>query len=223
MAGNAVAADIVLIVAMAYDRVIGHQNRLPWRIPEDLRRFKATTMGHPLVMGRRTFASIGKPLPGRTNIVVTRQADYPAPPGVLVAHAPSEAFHIGAGLGPRVYVIGGADVYATAIPHAREILATFVYHRFPGDAFFPALDAAWHIASREDFASGQSSPPRLEGSFVRLVRGREGDDGCALCGVRSGQGAPRGGGATQPSQWDAGFARMLSALAEAPSEARPRA
>lgn len=211
-------ADIVPIVAMAYERVIGFQNRLPWRIPEDLRRFKATTMGHPVVMGRRTFESIGKPLPGRANIVVTRQQGYAGPSDVHLASSPQEAFRIGAGLAKRVFVIGGAQLYAAALGHAREILATFVYHGFPGDAFFPALDAAWHVASREDFESRESSlrPEPLYGSFVALVRSQP-EDGCALCRVRASlEPLPRARQG-ESSPWDTGFARLVAALAQAPS------
>lgn len=205
-------ADVVLIVALAPGRVIGAGGRLPWKLPEDLKRFKESTMGHPLVMGRKTFESLGRPLPGRTSIVVTRRADAPVPEGVRVARSPLEGLRLAASLDRRVFVIGGAELYAGALPHATEVLATLVYHPFPGDAFFPRLDAGWHVASRDDLASARSSlqPATLDYSVVRLVR-RSGDDGCALCRLRAGQAVPM---PRQPTPWDLGFARLLADLAE---------
>lgn len=198
--------DIVPIVAVAYDRVIGFENRLPWKLPADLRRFKETTMGHPVVMGRKTFESIGRPLPGRTCIVVTRQDGYRAPEGVLLARTPREAFEAAARLDRRVFVIGGAELYASALPHATEVLATLVYHRFRGDAHFPALGPAWHVASREDFEGALAGGEPLPCSFVRLVRAG-GADGCALCLVHEGKAVASG------SRWDDGLAEVLAALA----------
>ena len=171
---------------MAHDRVIGAGGRLPWHLPEDLRRFKQTTMGHPLIMGRKTFAAIGKPLPGRTSIVVTRQPGFVAPPGVQVAASPEEALRQAAALDPRVFVIGGGEVYAALLPGATEILATLVDHAFAGDTRFPALGPEWHLASREDGVSaapsGGAGPLRFR--FARLVRG-PGGDGCDLCVARA--------------------------------------
>lgn len=194
-------AEVVPIVAIAHDRVIGAQNKLPWKLSEDLKRFKATTMGHPILMGRKTFESIGRPLPGRANIVVTRQTHYRVPPGVLVAPTPEEALRAAAGLSARAFVIGGAQLYAATLPQATEILATFVYASYAGDAFFPPLDAGWHVASRED----AQSPEGLRFSFVRLARGDRADD-CAFCRVRAGAWKPQ-------EPWDAGLARVLADLA----------
>ena len=210
------AADIVPIVAVAYQRVIGIENRLPWRLPEDLRRFKATTTGHPIVMGRKTWESIGRPLPGRTNIVVTRQADYPVPPGVRLSPSPEEAFRLGAGLGAQVFVIGGRELYAAALPLAARIDATLVYRAFPGDAHFPALGPDWHLAAREDFESAQPADGPLRGSFVRLER-RAAADACALCLVRAGRPL-----AAAPSPWESGLELALRDLV-APTGAPPAA
>ena len=202
--------DLVPIVAIAYDRVIGFENRLPWRLPADLRRFKEATMGHPVVMGRRTFESIGRPLPGRPNIVVTRQAGFAVPEGVRVATSPEDAFRLAAGLDRRVFVIGGERVFEAALPRAREVLATLVYHPFRGDAFFPPLGPGWHVAAREDDAGAQADGSPLRFSFVRLRRG-EGDDGCALCRARRGLPAEGAG------PWDEGLGRALAGLvAQAP-------
>lgn len=201
-------ARVIAIVAIAFDRVIGARSGLPWRLPEDLRRFKRTTIGHVVVMGRKTFASIGKPLPERTNIVVTRQAGFAAE-GVLVARSPLEALQLGARASRQVFVIGGAEVYAATLDDAHEVRATLVYGAFEGDAFFPPLDAAWHLASRED-----SEGEGLRYSFVTLRRGAA-PDGCVLCRLREGAPVP------EETPWDAGLARALRDLARVP--ARPRA
>ena len=111
---------IVLLAAMSENRVIGRENRIPWHLPADLKRFKATTTGHHLIMGRRTFESIpGKPLPGRTSIVLTRRPEY-RPQGVLVAHTLDEALGLCAG-DEEVFVIGGEEIYRLALPRADEI------------------------------------------------------------------------------------------------------
>lgn len=211
--------DVVPIVAMAQGRVIGVRNGLPWRIPEDLRRFRRLTTGHPIVMGRKTFDSIGRPLPERTNIVVTRRADREAPEGVLLAGSLDEAFDVAARHGRTAYVIGGGEVYRAALPHARAIEATLVYHAFEGDAFFPALDAAWHLAAREDGLSQQTAIPGepIHYSFTRLVRGVDCDD-CALCRARGGRALSHAAAAKPP--WDAGLERLLpTMLAPAPAKA----
>lgn len=128
---------IALIVAMAEDRVIGRDNTLPWRLSSDLKRFKALTMGCPIIMGRKTFDSIGRPLPGRRNVVLSRQADL-AIDGVEVMGSLTEALAIDA---PRLFVIGGADIYAQALPRATHIYLTQVSARVDGDARF--ADVSW--------------------------------------------------------------------------------
>jgi len=153
-----------LIVARARNGVIGDRGALPWKLPEDLAHFKHTTMGHAVVMGRKTWESIGRALPGRRNIVVTRNAQWRAP-GVEVASsledarrkctAPQDA---GAGNAPAaetdVFVIGGAELYAQALrQHVDTIFLTEIDADFQGDARFPALDPArWQERSREHFA-----------------------------------------------------------------------
>lgn len=129
--------DVALIVAMAGDRVIGRDNTLPWRLSSDLKRFKALTMGCPIIMGRKTFDSIGRPLPGRRNVVLTRQADL-AIDGVEVLSSLDAALSIDA---PRLFVIGGADIYAQALPRATHIYLTQVSASVDGDARF--ADVAW--------------------------------------------------------------------------------
>lgn len=134
---------IVLVAAMANDRVIGIDNTLPWHLPEDLKHFKAVTLGKPVIMGRKTFDSIGRPLPGRLNIVITRQTDWQHD-GVTVAHSLPDAL-ARAGDAPEVCIIGGANLYAQALPLADAMALTHIALDIAGDACFPAWDAQqWH-------------------------------------------------------------------------------
>jgi dihydrofolate reductase len=137
-----------LIVAVARNGVIGKNNRLPWHIPEDLKRFRALTMGHHILMGRRTWESIGRPLPGRTSVVITRDPNYSAP-GALVAHSLSAALAACAA-DAEAFVIGGAEIYREALPHADRVYLTEVMADYPGDVWFPALGAEWREISREE-------------------------------------------------------------------------
>jgi dihydrofolate reductase len=140
---------VVLVVAVADNGVIGVDGQLPWRLPPDLAHFKRTTLGHVVVMGRKTFESIGRPLPGRTNVVVTRQRDWSAD-GVLVAASLEEALSLAAGHEGDVMVIGGGEVYAQALPLADAVSLTEVHLSPRGDARFPSLDPAdWREVSRE--------------------------------------------------------------------------
>jgi len=131
-----------LVVAVARNGVIGRDNRLPWRLPDDLAYFKRVTMGHPVVMGRRTWQSIGKPLPGRTNIVVTHDRAFEAP-GCVVAHSLEEAWRA-AGEADEVCVIGGTSLFAETLPLADVIHLTEVEADVEGDTYFPDFDrSAW--------------------------------------------------------------------------------
>lgn len=138
---------VSLIVAMDRDGVIGRDNELPWRLPDDLKRFKALTLGKPLLMGRKTFESIGKPLPGRLNIVLTRSADW-RHEGVVTVHSMDEALQR-AGDASELVVIGGEEIFRLALPLARRIYMTDVQASIEGDARFPAFDrAAWREVER---------------------------------------------------------------------------
>lgn len=145
---------MALIVAAARNHVIGCNNQLPWHLPQDLQHFKSITMGKPIIMGRKTFESIGRPLPGRTNIVITRQAAWAAP-GVQVAHSLASALTLVQGLQPadeqqndEVMVIGGAEIYGHALPLATKVYLTRIAADIEGDAFFPELSAAeWQMIS----------------------------------------------------------------------------
>lgn len=128
-----------LIVAMAQNGVIGRDNALPWHLRQDLRRFKAQTLGKPILMGRKTFESIGRPLPERTNFVLTRDRGWSAA-GVTVAHSVEEALARAAG-SEELVAIGGAEVYRLVLPFARRIYLTHVHADVPGDTYFPEFDA----------------------------------------------------------------------------------
>jgi dihydrofolate reductase len=158
-----------VIVAMAANRVIGHENRLPWHLPADLQHFKQITMGKPILMGRKTYESIGRPLPGRTNIVITRDKNYVAE-GCVVVHSMEEALKAAAD-SEEVMVIGGAEFYRQALPYAVTLYLTIVEGDFEGDAFFPELDdKQWHEVERTDYQPDEKNPHAY--SFVRLERNR---------------------------------------------------
>lgn len=127
-----------LVVAVAENGVIGRDNRLPWRLPEDLAYFKRVTMGHPVLMGRRTYESIGRPLPGRRNLVVTNNRDFSAP-GCIVVHSLEEAWKA-AGDADEVSIIGGTALFQATLPVADRIHLTEVQASVEGDTFFPHFD-----------------------------------------------------------------------------------
>jgi len=140
-------ARVTLIAAVASNRVIGQNGQLPWKIPGDLPRFKRITWGQTLVMGRKTFESIGRALPGRQTFVVTHQLTFDAP-AIEVAHTVDDA--LARVRTPEAFVAGGAEVYAQAFPKAQRLLLTEIDAPFPGDVFFPAFDrSAWTVAHEE--------------------------------------------------------------------------
>jgi dihydrofolate reductase len=159
---------LALIAAVARNGIIGRDGDLPWRIPADLQFFKTTTMGKPMIMGRRTFVSIGKALPGRTNIVLTRSADFTAD-DVEVAADLDQALAIAAGQSTdEVIVIGGGEIYAAALPRADRLYFTEVHIDAEGDVHFPDLDRIqWREVSRDDHPADGDAPAF---SFVTLER-----------------------------------------------------
>lgn len=163
--------EIILVVAAAENGVIGRDNGLPWHIPGDLKRFKTLTVGKPVVMGRKTFDSIGKPLPGRHNIVLTRTPDWSAA-GVTVVANLAEAI-AAAGLNPQaraeqIMIIGGAEIYAQALPIATRIELTRVHLAPDGDALFPPLDPAiWAETARTAVAASDTTPAHDFLTFAR--------------------------------------------------------
>ena len=148
---------ISAIVAMATNRCIGRDNTLPWRLPADLKRFKQLTMGHSLVMGRKTYESIGRPLPGRRIIVLTRQHGY-APEGVQVAHSLEQALELARG--DEVFIAGGADLYRQAMERVRRLYLTRIGRDYEGDTFFPELDlSGWRLVAEEHHPATATEPP----------------------------------------------------------------
>jgi dihydrofolate reductase len=139
---------------MARNRVIGAGGRIPWHLPNELKLFKSLTMGHPIVMGRRTYESIGRLLPGRTTVIVTRQADYRVP-GAIVVHSIAEALDTCKG-SAEIFVIGGAELFRETLPIADRIYLTVVDAEPDGDTFMPAFDRAeWHETRTESFAADE--------------------------------------------------------------------
>ena len=144
---------LTLIAAYADNRVIGDHGAIPWRIPEDFAHFKATTMGGTLVMGRATYDSIGRPLPGRTTIVVTRNQDWTAD-GVLVAHSLDEALALADQQPGEVYVAGGTQIYEQALPRATHQILTEVHLTPDGDAHYPEFDVDFWVETRREARDG---------------------------------------------------------------------
>ena len=158
---------ISMIVAMAANRVIGVNNKIPWRLPRDQQRFKAITMGKPIVMGRKTYESIGRPLPGRHNIVVSWNQSYQAE-GCTVVHSP-EAALAAAGDVEEIVVIGGAYLYEYFLPVSGRLYLTILDESFAGDVFFPELDRAeWHNVLSEIHEPDEKNAYRYQ--FMILER-----------------------------------------------------
>ena len=152
---------------MSENRVIGRNNKLPWRLPADMKHFKRLTMGKPVVMGRKTFESIGGPLSGRTNIVVTRNMQY-HPDDCIIVHSIEEAFDL-AKTSNELMVIGGASFYEQALPLADRMYLTLVHATFSGDALFPQYnEEEWVEVNRSDHESDSENPVAY--SFVEMQR-----------------------------------------------------
>jgi dihydrofolate reductase len=145
---------VSLVVAMARNGVIGRDNAMPWHLPDDLKHFKALTMGKPMLMGRKTFAAIGKPLPGRTSIVLTRNAAWQGQ-GVIAVRSLDEAF-AQAGDAPELCVVGGAEIYRLTLPIAQRIHLTRIHANIEGDTLFPLLDTSqWRETERVEHAADE--------------------------------------------------------------------
>jgi dihydrofolate reductase len=139
-----------ILVAFDENRVIGKNNALIWHIPADLKRFKALTTGHVIIMGRKTFESIGRPLPNRTTVVISRQQDLKIE-GVILAHSVEEAILKAKSISrDDIFIVGGAEIYQLSLPLADQILVTQLHDIFEGDAFFPEISPAiWEVAEQE--------------------------------------------------------------------------
>jgi len=138
--------EIVIIAAVAENGVIGRAGKLPWHIPEDLKRFRQLTLGHPVIMGRKTFESLGKPLAGRTNIVITSQPTY-YHEGAVVACSIEDALERCTG---TVFIIGGSSVFEAALPLADRLELTLIHQVVEGDVYFPPIGSEWEEVSRDD-------------------------------------------------------------------------
>jgi len=159
--------ELSIVVAMAENRVIGKNNQLPWHLPADLRHFKTLTMGKPILMGRKTHESIGRALPGRQNIVVTRQRGYQAE-GCTVAQSVDAALAACANA-DEVMLIGGAQLYRELLPRSTRIYLTLVHAIIPGDTLFPEIDpAVWYETARADHPADEKNAHAF--SFVTLQR-----------------------------------------------------
>ena len=156
---------VSLIVAIANNHVIGVNNTLPWHLPEDLKRFRALTMGHHIIMGRKTYESLGRLLPGRTTVIVTRNKDYGVE-GALIANSLAEAITLCKN-DDEVFVIGGAELYKDALKLANKLYVTQIDLEVQGDAFFPAFDTTeWKETLREVHTSAQG----LSFNYINLEK-----------------------------------------------------
>jgi dihydrofolate reductase len=160
--------QLSLIWAMDENRLIGNNNGLPWYLPADLAFFKRTTMGKPIIMGRKTFESIGRPLPGRQNIVVTRDSSFSAD-GCDIANSIDQAMSLVSQDAPEAMLIGGASLYLQTLEQADALYLTQIHHTFTGDTWFPEIDMKqWIEDFREDFEADEKNiHPH---SFMKYVR-----------------------------------------------------
>lgn len=155
---------ITIIAAIDLNNGIGKNNQLIWHLPADLKRFKSKTTGHHIIMGRKTFESLGKPLPNRTTIVISRNNHFKVPEGCVLVDSLENALKI-ASEDPSPFIIGGAEIYAAAMPIADKLEITLVHHIFEADAYFPIIDLTiWREILREDFKADEKN--KFDYSFV---------------------------------------------------------
>ncbi|MCF7988224.1 MAG: dihydrofolate reductase [Methylovulum sp.] len=162
---------ISIIVAMTHNRVIGLNNLMPWHLPADLKNFKKITLGSPIIMGRKTYESIGRPLPGRSNLIISRNVEF-HPEGSLVFNNLDTALLTASQIAEEVFVIGGADLYAALLPRAETLYITEIAYPFPGDTFFPEWQPEeWLEESRTEV----SFDPDVSFSycFLKLTRSQK--------------------------------------------------
>lgn len=149
---------ISIVVAMDKNRVIGKNNQLPWHLPADLAYFKKVTMGKPIVMGRKTHESIGRALPGRKNIIITRNKNYQAE-GCIVIHSIDAIFNLGLGNDEEICIIGGAEIFQEALIHANRLYITMINNEFEGDTFFPEIaENEWKLTFKEKGPMDEKNP-----------------------------------------------------------------
>jgi dihydrofolate reductase len=160
----------IIIVAKAQNQVIGKDNQLIWRLSDDLKKFKSLTTGHFIIMGRKTFESMGKPLPNRTSVVITRNEKYNVPEGHFLVHSLRDAFNLCEKLEQEtVFVIGGAEIYQQALPLVDELLVSEVHASPKGDAFFPEIDQeVWKKTDVEHYFKNEKN--EFDFDFVRYQK-----------------------------------------------------
>jgi dihydrofolate reductase len=165
---------IKILVACDENRVIGKDNQLIWHLPADLKRFKSLTTGHVILMGRKTYESIGKPLPNRTTIVITRQVDFQAE-GTITAHSVEEAILKAKSLTREdIFIVGGAEIYSLSLALADQLLVTQLHDIFEGDAFFPEISAdTWEIVDRERGVTDEKNPFQYSYITYQKIHGTE--------------------------------------------------
>ncbi len=161
---------ISLIAAMASNRVIGNNNVMPWHLSADLKKFKQITMGSPILMGRKTFESLGRPLPGRTNVILSRNPEYQQE-GCLVLNDIETAIKKGCEIAGEIFVIGGADLYEAILPIADALYLTIINREFQGDTFFPDIDLnEWFEVERENIDDDPDAA--FSYSFLKLEKAK---------------------------------------------------
>jgi len=149
---------ISLIVAIGKNNVIGKDNRIPWRLPADLAYFKKVTTGHTVIMGRKTFESIGKPLPNRRNVIISGNRNYSVD-DCMVCHSIEDALKLSLNNNEEIFVIGGANVYCELLPYAQRLYITSVEEDFEGDTFFPEIDyMQWTLVSKTEGEKNEKNP-----------------------------------------------------------------
>lgn len=165
---------IKILVACDENRVIGKDNQLIWHLPADLKRFKSLTTGHVILMGRKTYESIGKPLPNRTTIVITRQVDFQAE-GTITAHSVEEAILKAKSLTREdIFIVGGAEIYSLSLALADQLLVTQLHDIFEGDAFFPEISSdIWEIVDRERGLTDEKNPFQYSYITYQKIHGTE--------------------------------------------------
>jgi dihydrofolate reductase len=158
---------VTIIAAIAANNALGKDNQLIWHLPADLKRFKKTTLNHAVIMGRKTYESLGKPLPNRTNILITRDKNYKAE-GCLVVNSVKEALKAAVEVDENPFILGGAEIYKQAMPFTDKLDITFVHHQFEADVFFPEIDKTiWKETSRKNFKADENN--KYDYSFVTYI------------------------------------------------------
>lgn len=148
---------VSIIVAMDVNRVIGKDNTLPWRLPAELQYVKRTTMGHPIILGRKNYESIGRPLPGRRNIILTRDPEFQAE-GCEIAHSVEEVYELCKGE-EEIFIFGGEQIYKLFLQDVDKLYMTVIHHEFEGDTFFPEIDfSEWNEISKEQGITDEKNP-----------------------------------------------------------------